>query len=256
MTRPLLLLVDDAPDMGVVVTALGRRAGCEVACRPDLAAAWQFLQERRPDLVLLDVNLPGASGLELCKKVRATPALARLPVALFTHWGLPGDIAAGLEAGADYLFSKELVGRPADWQRRLAEILDYSHGHPSSHLLGWGKGVTFPDSTPGWAALVNQALRHPAVRQVAPEVMRVVLRRALQRAFTPGPSATELEAWVMPGGATLSVGRVPRDPPRGAVAGLFAALAEQVWCLLGAEATAPFREALSPRTFVRGPNEV
>jgi CheY-like chemotaxis protein len=256
MTRPLLLLVDDAPELGVVVTSLGRRAGCDVACCPDVVAGWQFLQERRPDLVLLDVNLPGVSGLELCKKVRATPDLARLPVALFTHWGLPGDIAAGLEAGADYLFSKELVGRPADWQRRLAEILNHSHSQPQIRLLGWSKDVTFPETTPDWAARVNQALRHPALRKVAPEVMRVVLRRALQRAFAPGLSAAEPEGWMTPGEATLALDRAPRDLPREAVAGLFAALAEQVWCLLGDEATAPFLEALPPRASARGPKEV
>ena len=91
-------------------------------------------------------------------------------------------------------------------------------------------------------------LRHPAVRQAGPEVMRVVLRRALQRAFTVVYSAVEQQSWILPGEATLAVDRVPRNPPREAVAGLFTALAEQVWCLLGAEATAPLLAALSPRT--------
>ena len=118
-------LVDDAPDLGLVVTLLGRRAGCEVECRLDVPGAWEFLQHTRPDLILLDRNLPGVSGLELCRRVRATPALADLPIALFVYLRLTEDVAAGLEAGVDFLFSKELVGSPDEWRPAV-----------SVHILG------------------------------------------------------------------------------------------------------------------------
>ena len=90
--------------------------------RLDADAAWLALGERRPDLVLLDVNLPGASGLDWLRRVRAAPEHAGLAVALYTHWGLPADVAAGLDAGVDFVFDKDLATRPADWQRRLLEI--------------------------------------------------------------------------------------------------------------------------------------
>src|SRR5438270_380901 len=60
MPKPLLLLVDDAPEMAALVRALAARAGCEVVACGDAGAAWAALQARRPDLVLLDVNPPGA----------------------------------------------------------------------------------------------------------------------------------------------------------------------------------------------------
>src|SRR5947209_1741892 len=130
MPRPLLLLVDDAPEMTVLVQALGGRAGCEVAVASDADAAWAALHARRPDLVLLDVNLPGVSGPDLLRRLRAAPELSGLAVAVYCHATLGADVAAGLEAGADFVFFKDLAARPDDWRRRLEEILAGAHGRP------------------------------------------------------------------------------------------------------------------------------
>src|SRR5206468_12370393 len=137
MSTPLLLLVDDAPELGVIVTALGKRAGCEVVVRKDVAGGLELMAQCRPALVLLDINLGGQSGLDLCRRARASAELASIPLALFSQPGLPGDVAAGLEAGADFLFSKDLVCRPREWQRRLQEILSARNGQPAPWSLGW-----------------------------------------------------------------------------------------------------------------------
>src|SRR5258708_4034997 len=97
MSCPLLLLVDDAPEIGIIVERLGKRAGQEVICCADALVGWDYLEQTiasggaastrmpRPDLVILDLNLPGVSGVELCRRIRATPELETLPVALFSH---------------------------------------------------------------------------------------------------------------------------------------------------------------------------
>src|SRR4051812_37663767 len=103
MPLPLLLLVDDEPALGDIVSYLGKRLGIEVAVCLDVPSAWDFLQTRRPDLLLLDKNLTGISGPELCRRIRATPSLSDLRVSLFSHWGQPADVAAGFEAGADFV---------------------------------------------------------------------------------------------------------------------------------------------------------
>src|SRR6516164_2597201 len=133
MTPPLLLLVDDVQEIQFIVQRLGKRAGYTVVCYPDVPAAWQCLQALLsaptdppaplPDLLLLDLNLPGLSGLELCRRLRQTPQLAELPVAWFTQSDSSEDIAAGLGAGADFVVDKELVTRPDDWAKRIEEIL-------------------------------------------------------------------------------------------------------------------------------------
>ena len=123
--QPLILVVDDAAELGAIVNLLGRRAGHEVVLCADAPAGWEFLRQRQPDLVLVDHNLPGVSGLELCRMIRATPALAALPLALFGHWHLSHDLLTGLQCGVDFMVSKDLITDPEVWQTRLREILGW-----------------------------------------------------------------------------------------------------------------------------------
>jgi CheY-like chemotaxis protein len=233
--------VDDAPEMAVIVRALARRAGCDVAACPDAESAWAALQGTRPDLVLLDVNLPGADGLELCRRVRAAPGLAGLCVALYCHAGLDGDVAAGLDAGVDFVFAKDLAAQPDAWGRRLAEILGWSHGRPSMPPLGWTVEVERPPAE--WVPALNRALRRPPLRGVGPEATRALLRRALEQALAPPVSAAALAAWRTPDGLALDPARSPPALPPGSAARVAAAVAEQFGRLLGADAAAAFRAA-------------
>jgi DNA-binding response OmpR family regulator len=117
-----LLLVDDDPALAAVVAVLARKAGCQLACAADTATATPLLGG--VDLVLLDVNLPAVSGPRWLASLTCRP-----PVALFVQSGLADDIAAGWDAGADFLFAKELVTDPPAWRRRLEEILTHADGH-------------------------------------------------------------------------------------------------------------------------------
>ncbi len=239
MAAAEILLIDDAPDMEVVVTMLGRRAGWKVDCRPDAASGWDFLQSAVPDLVLLDVNLPGISGPQLCRRIRQTPQTVPLGVALFTHWGLPEDIAAGLEAGVDYFVCKDLVGQPQDFRRRLAEILPKEHGQERPRHLRWNPGLV--TSLPDWMERLQMALRHPTLRGVRPEIMRFVVRRALLAAFGSGPPGSA----VLPDGRTFDPKQLPEAPDPVELIELVTSLAEQMWCLLGTAGSAAFWEALA-----------
>jgi CheY-like chemotaxis protein len=123
MTPPQLLLVDDMPEVGLIVQRLGRRAGVTVVHRLRAEDAWDYLRQNRPDLVLLDVNLPGMSGPDLCRQLRATPGLADLPIAVFSTPAQQEELTAGLLGGPTFLFCKDLLARPDDFQRRLEELL-------------------------------------------------------------------------------------------------------------------------------------
>src|SRR5262249_12691887 len=103
----LLLLVDDAPAITLIVQRYAKKAGHQVIGCLDAVQAWNRLRQGPlPELFIVDVNLPGVTGPELIRRVRATPNFAALPVALFSHWERLGDIVDGLEAGADHLLSK------------------------------------------------------------------------------------------------------------------------------------------------------
>jgi two-component system response regulator BaeR len=121
---PLLLLVDDMAEIGLIVQRLGRHCGHNVVHCARADAALEFLQQNRPDLVLLDINLPGVNGLELCRKLRDMGHLADVPVAILSSGMLPEDLETARNAGASHVLFKDLLAQPDAWQRRLQEILE------------------------------------------------------------------------------------------------------------------------------------
>lgn len=118
-----LLLVEDMPEIGLIVQRLAQRARHEVKWVTSAEDAWGWLQENRPDLVLLDIHLPGMDGVELCRRLRATPAHADLPIALFSQAADPDDLEAGMAAGASLVLSKDLLCHPDAWRRHIDELL-------------------------------------------------------------------------------------------------------------------------------------
>jgi len=80
-------------------------------------AALDALAHRRPDLILMDVQLPKLSGLEVTRMIKADPALAHIPVIAITSFALSGDDRLALEAGCDGYIAKPF--RPRD----LLEII-------------------------------------------------------------------------------------------------------------------------------------
>ena len=251
MARPLLLLVEDAPDVTRLVQHLARRSGQEVVCRGDVLSAWDCLHEDGPlpDLVLLDVNLPGLSGLELYRRILAEGGeRARLTVALFAQWSLPEVIAEGIEAGIDFVAAKDLLARPDGWKGRIDEILTLAgrppvFGHVSElGVLAGEPGASAPggDLLPRALAGLRDALRRPGL-----EVMQAVWRRALRRAS--GGSVPDIDVWTSPAKLTQTLAPLANVRPA-FVADLVLALHYQIECLLGKAESEPFRTALA-----RGP---
>ena len=102
-----LLVVEDDPDLAQLVIDIFMTAGFEMhwaANRAEVNAE----MNRRPsvDLVLLDIVLPDANGLEILKRIRSHPKLTKLPVIMMTGKSEASDVAAGLAAGADGYVSK------------------------------------------------------------------------------------------------------------------------------------------------------
>jgi DNA-binding response OmpR family regulator len=238
---PRLLLVEDAPDVALIVGRLAGRMGVDVAHRADTASAWECLRAAPPDLVLLDLNLLGERGEGLCRRVRAAPETTRLPVALSVPWGATEDIVSGLEAGADYVLSKDLLARPAAWQARLGEILAPRGGLCPSLSVHCQRNSLLPHPLAEGLTALNRALRHPLMRQLGSDVLRLILRRAVRRAV---PEEEEVPSWLEPDGLALNVPQVAARAPGAAPAVMAAALADQLQRLLGTEVSAPACEAL------------
>src|SRR3954471_11179043 len=118
-----ILVVDDDPTVSDVVRRYLEQDGCRVRLASDGPDALAAVAEETPDLVVLDLMMPGIDGLEVCRRLRR--ALPDLPVVMLTALGEEADRVAGLEIGADDYVTKpfsprELVLRIRSVLRRAA----------------------------------------------------------------------------------------------------------------------------------------
>jgi DNA-binding response OmpR family regulator len=96
-----ILVVDDDVDVITTIKKSLTRAGYQVTCAATSHAALQILLSQRPDLVLLDIAMPGIDGIELCRHLRANPITQGLPVLFLTVSGDMQSKTAAFNAGAD-----------------------------------------------------------------------------------------------------------------------------------------------------------
>ncbi len=103
---PLILIVDDLIDHLELMEAILMREGYRVQTTAQVRQAIQLVETLAPDLAILDVMMPGMSGYELCKKLKALSKKKYFPIILLTSLNQMEDKITGLEAGADDFFSK------------------------------------------------------------------------------------------------------------------------------------------------------
>jgi DNA-binding response OmpR family regulator len=102
-----VLVADDEDDIRALVALAVRKAGCTVVGSvADGSAALDLARAELPDLAVLDVSMPGATGLEVCAALRADAATSRIRILLLSAGASLDDVAAGLAAGADAYLAK------------------------------------------------------------------------------------------------------------------------------------------------------
>jgi len=102
-----VLVADDEDDIRGLVCLAVAKAGCTViGSVADGHLALSTARSALPDLAVLDVSMPGATGLEVCAALRADPATARIRILLLSAGASLEDVAAGLAAGADAYLAK------------------------------------------------------------------------------------------------------------------------------------------------------
>ncbi len=121
--KPRVLLVEDLPEIALIVRRFAERGGHQVDWVPSAEQAAEYLRGQRPDLILLDIHLPGMNGIEFCQQLRATPEVATLTVALFTQGKGEESLPWAQSIGADFILSKDLLCNPAVWMQNIDEIL-------------------------------------------------------------------------------------------------------------------------------------
>jgi DNA-binding response OmpR family regulator len=118
-----ILVVDDDPTVAEVVARYLARDGHEVVCVADGRAALRKAVDQPPDLVVLDLMLPGMDGLEVCRRLRET---STVPIVMLTALGAETDRLIGLETGADDYVTKPFS--PRELALRVRSVLRRARG--------------------------------------------------------------------------------------------------------------------------------
>jgi two-component system alkaline phosphatase synthesis response regulator PhoP len=114
---PRILIVDDEKDIVDLVAYNLEKEGYETLKALDGEKALQLVRTKTPDLVVLDLMLPGIQGLEVCKRIRKDPETASIPIIMLTAKGAEIDKIVGLEVGAD-----DYITKPFSVKELLARI--------------------------------------------------------------------------------------------------------------------------------------
>lgn len=110
-TNPTVLIVEDELAIVELVTFALKGAGWSVDAVHDTAGAWEYLQHKRPQLVLLDWMLPDQSGIRLLSRIRGDRNFSTLPIIMLTAKSMEEDKVQGLEQGADDYITKPFSPR-------------------------------------------------------------------------------------------------------------------------------------------------
>jgi len=202
--RPRILVVDDEPDLlWALRYALGDE-GDEVDTAQSAAEALIIIEERRPDLIVMDVVMPGIDGFELCRRLRRDPRFASIPIIFLTALLDTADCIKGLDEGADDYVSKPF--ELAELKARIRAVLRRSEerapdGSDPAATLELDllrldlkakrldvRGTPVP-VTPAEFALIAFLAAHPGevftARQLLDEVWR----------YPPGAGTSDLVRW-------------------------------------------------------------
>lgn len=127
--QPNVLIVEDEPPLVELLSYNLEKAGFQIHIARDGEEALLAVEERKPDIILLDWMLPYVSGIEICRRIRRNPETRDVPIIILTARGEEDDRIRGLEAGADDYVVKpfspsELVARVRAVLRRTRPAFD------------------------------------------------------------------------------------------------------------------------------------
>jgi putative two-component system response regulator len=177
-----ILIVDDQPAARLALSTLLRREGFEVHEAESGDAALAHCATLRPDLILLDIMMPGMSGFEVCRRLKATPETRLTPIVLITGLSETEDRIQGINAGADDLLTKpidmnELLART----RSLLRLKQYTDEleNAESVLFALAQSIEARDPyTAGHCERLSEMSARLGERLGLPEEQITALRRA------------------------------------------------------------------------------
>ena len=134
MAKEKILIIEDDPDILELVQYNLEREGYQVYTSKDGELGLRLSEEILPDMILLDIMLPGLDGIKVCKKLRDENKTHKIPIMMLTAKSEESDIIVGLEMGADDYITKPFS--PKELIARIRAILRRTKEDPTPQLQG------------------------------------------------------------------------------------------------------------------------
>jgi two-component system, OmpR family, alkaline phosphatase synthesis response regulator PhoP len=154
MVRQSVLVVEDEEDIRELVSYNLAKEGYQVAGVASGEDALTAVESKLPDLILLDIMLPGLDGLRVCRKLKGNPKFESIPIIMLTAKGEEPDIVAGLNMGAD-----DYITKPFSPKVLLARVQAVLRRAEAEHDVS-------PDEQEGEVVEIRDLLIHPGRHEV------------------------------------------------------------------------------------------
>lgn len=138
MSRQKIFVIEDEPDILEVIEFYLAREGYRVLSSRDGEAGLEAIAKENPDLVLLDLMLPGLDGIEICRRLKTDPVTRPIPIVMVTAKGEESDVVLGLGVGAD-----DYICKPFSPREMLARVQAVLRRGPLRETAPKGERVEF-----------------------------------------------------------------------------------------------------------------
>jgi DNA-binding response OmpR family regulator len=116
-----IVIAEDEPDIRDLIAFTLRFAGYEVVTGSNGEEGYELTRKEKPDLVMMDVRMPKMTGYEACKKIKADPEIAHIPVIFLSAKGQETEISSGMDSGAEEYLLKPFA--PDQLTERIRAVL-------------------------------------------------------------------------------------------------------------------------------------
>jgi len=138
MYKPKILLIEDEEDIAALIKLQAEMSGYKVLVETDGLNGYRAIERETPDLIILDIMLPGLNGLDVCRKVKNHNELKHIPIILISAKSEELDVVLGLELGADDYVTKPFSPKVL-FSRIKAVLRRKAEPETTVHLITFGQ---------------------------------------------------------------------------------------------------------------------
>lgn len=138
MQKPKIALIEDEEDIAALIQLQADISGYKLVVATDGLNGYELVEREAPQAILLDIMLPGQSGLDVCRRIKSNPSLKHIPIIMISAKSEETDVVLGLELGADDYVTKPFSPRIL-FSRIKAVLRRNMEPKEEQHLITFGE---------------------------------------------------------------------------------------------------------------------